>query len=69
MYNNLAELDLLCKARIAEAERKAVLNRRARNVKSPKAQLLEHFLHSLSLIRNVHLPLNIRRLDYAARQE
>ena len=68
MYNNLAELDLLCKARIAEVERKAVLTRRARNVKSAKAQVLDRFLYGLSLIRNVRLPLN-SWLDYAARQE
>ena len=69
MYNNLIELDLLCKARIEEAERKAVLNRRARNVRSSEAQLLGRFLHGLSHIRNVHHPLNIRRLNYATQQE
>jgi hypothetical protein len=69
MYNNLMELDLLCKARNEEAERKAVLNQRARNVRSWEAQLLERFLHSLSQIRNVHLPPNTRQLNYAAQQE
>jgi hypothetical protein len=69
MYNNLMELDLLCKARIEEAERKAVLNRRARNVKSWEVQLLGRFWHGLSQLRNTHLPLNIRQLNYAAQQE
>ncbi|HOU16177.1 MAG TPA: hypothetical protein PKZ84_23995 [Anaerolineae bacterium] len=65
MYYNLMELDLQWKARIAEAERRAVFNWQTRHLKSPEARLWEQFRHSLGLLRNVRLLPSFYRLRYA----
>ena len=63
MYNPI-ELEMW-KIRIAEAERKAMLAYRTKDLKSPEAQLLERLLHGVRLLFSTRLRPSFRPLRYA----
>ena len=63
MYNPI-EPDLW-KIRVAEAERKAISAYRAKDLKSPEAQMVERLLRGVRLLFSTRLRLSSRPLRYA----
>lgn len=67
MYN-LIEIELW-KIRVAEAERKAILAYRTKDLKSPEALMLERLLRGVRLLFSTRLRPSSRPLRYAMQQE
>ncbi len=67
MYNPI-EIELW-KIRVAEAERKAMLAYRTKDLKSPEALMLERLLRSVRRLFDVRLRLDFSPLRYAAQQK
>ena len=59
----------LWKMRVAEAERRAALAYRTRDLKSPEALLWERFLAGVRRLFTLRLRATIRPMRYAAQQE
>jgi len=67
MYNPI-EIELW-KIRVAEAERKAMLAYRTKDLKSPEAQLLERLLRSVRMLFSARIRPSFRPLRYAVQQK
>ncbi len=67
MYNPI-EIELW-KIRVAEAERKAMLAYRTKDLKSPEALMLERLLRGVRRLFDVRLRLDFSPLRYAAQQK
>jgi hypothetical protein len=68
MCYNPIEIDLW-KVRVAEAERKAMLAYRTRDLKSPERLLWERLLAGARRLLNVRLQVHVRPMRYAGQQE
>lgn len=68
MCYNLIELELW-KIRIAEAERKAMLAYRTKDLKSPEAQMVERLLRGVRLLFSTRLRPSSSPLRYAVQQK
>ncbi len=67
MYNPI-EIELW-KIRVAEAERKAMLAYRTKDLKSPEALMLERLLRGVRRLFDVRPRLNFSPLRYATQQK
>lgn len=68
MCYNPIEIELW-KVRVAEAERKAMLAYRTRDLKSPERLLWERLLAAARHLLTVRLQMNVRPMRYAGQQE
>lgn len=67
MYNPI-EIELW-KIRVAEAERKAMLAYRTKDLKSPETQMLENLLRGVRRLFSIRLRVSSRPLRYAMQQK